>query len=329
MHKYRYIYAIEQFKRYHADEQWVAIGADVFESPADPYFIELRDQCVYNGFGLIIVNLDLEPQLLITPSRQELFGKQRSQKKFKAKKNGKGKSGLSSRLKERLGTPLGNAYSLLRYQQSNYLQLLLSGVSLGILATIGYLQLRDDSMIYADEQQYEQSMSDQGKKSLPETKGFRMDTVSMKNYEELDVPYISEEVSEEEDPLEDPVPLETSKGPTGEILVASGKDNTLTRYDCERFYNIKQKVYIIQEHAYKSMEEVHQRIKRLSTTGLEANALWLGCFSRTNQDYVVYLDMMYESKSEAQANAAKYKKILRAKGVRSSNLVIRSINRAN
>ena len=324
MHKYRYIYAIEQFKRYHADEQWISIGTDVFKSPADPSFIELRDQCVYNGFGLIIVNLDLEPQLLITPSREELFGKQRSRKQFNSKKKaGKSKNDFSSRLRERLSAPLGNAYSLLRYQQTNYMQWLLSCVSLGILATLGYLQLRDDSLVYADEQKYEQSMFQQSKKSLPETKAFRMDTVSMKNYEDLDVPYISEEES-----LDDPTPMETSKGASGEILVASGEEDVMTHYDCERFYNINQKVYIVQEQAYKSMEEVHKRIKRLTAVGLEANALWLGCFSRTNQDYVVYLDMMYESKEEAQSYATKYKKILRAKGLRSSKLVIRSINRA-
>ena len=44
--KYRYIYALQQFRKYHADEQWVAIGDNVFYGPEDPALEELRKQCV-------------------------------------------------------------------------------------------------------------------------------------------------------------------------------------------------------------------------------------------------------------------------------------------
>ena len=54
--RYRYIYAIEQFKQYHADEQWVALAHDVFDVGTDPNFMELKNQCVENGFGLVIVD---------------------------------------------------------------------------------------------------------------------------------------------------------------------------------------------------------------------------------------------------------------------------------
>jgi hypothetical protein len=75
--KYRYIYAIEQFKHYFADEQWIAIGADVFIAPHDPYMEELKRQCVYNGFGLAVVNWDGAVRTLSTPSRLGIFGKDR------------------------------------------------------------------------------------------------------------------------------------------------------------------------------------------------------------------------------------------------------------
>mgnify|MGYP007059414263 FL=1 len=48
--RYRYIYAVEQFKKYHADEQWIALGEDVFANPEDPFLEELRKQCIQNGF---------------------------------------------------------------------------------------------------------------------------------------------------------------------------------------------------------------------------------------------------------------------------------------
>lgn len=76
--KYRYIYAVEQFKRYFADEQWVALGADVFPAPNDPYLVELKDQCVYNGFGLALVAADGQVRPLATPSRLGIFGKDRN-----------------------------------------------------------------------------------------------------------------------------------------------------------------------------------------------------------------------------------------------------------
>lgn len=75
--KYRYIFAIQQFRQYFADEQWVAIADDVFPAPNDPYYIELRNQCVYNGVGLAIVPFDGNVRKVSDPSRLGIFGKDR------------------------------------------------------------------------------------------------------------------------------------------------------------------------------------------------------------------------------------------------------------
>ncbi len=75
--KYRYIYAIEQFKRYYANEQWIALADDVFPSPTDPYLEELRNQCIYHGFGLALVPADGKVRVLVSPSRLGIYGKDR------------------------------------------------------------------------------------------------------------------------------------------------------------------------------------------------------------------------------------------------------------
>ncbi|MCB9354987.1 MAG: SPOR domain-containing protein [Lewinellaceae bacterium] len=75
--KYRYIYAIEQFKRYQADEQWVALAEDVFPAPNDPYMVELKTQCIYQGFGLALVPAEGPVRILNAPSRIGIFGKDR------------------------------------------------------------------------------------------------------------------------------------------------------------------------------------------------------------------------------------------------------------
>ena len=80
--RYRYIPAIAQFKQYHADEQWIAIGDDVFTDGTDAYFMELKNQCVENGFGLVLVDEDESVNLLITPAREDVFGKKRRTLKF-------------------------------------------------------------------------------------------------------------------------------------------------------------------------------------------------------------------------------------------------------
>jgi cell division septation protein DedD len=75
--KYRFIHAVAQFKQYFADEQWIALGEDVFPSPLDPYLVELRNQCVYHGFGLALVPAEGNVRILVTPSRLGVYGKDR------------------------------------------------------------------------------------------------------------------------------------------------------------------------------------------------------------------------------------------------------------
>jgi hypothetical protein len=73
--KYRYIFAIQQFRQYFADEQWVALAEDVFPAPNDPYYLELRNQCVYHGIGLAIVPFEGVVRKINDPSRLGIYGK--------------------------------------------------------------------------------------------------------------------------------------------------------------------------------------------------------------------------------------------------------------
>ncbi len=73
--RYHYIQAVEQFKQYQADEQWIAVGADVFESKNAPELMELKDQCIKSGFGLMEVTEDLVVSIIIAPSRIPILRK--------------------------------------------------------------------------------------------------------------------------------------------------------------------------------------------------------------------------------------------------------------
>lgn len=90
---YRYIYAIAQFMRFHADAQWIAYDRTIFFAPLSDetsdraarryerrmrrYFVELQRQCIRFGFGLMEVRENNEVRWLIEPSHIDQFDGER------------------------------------------------------------------------------------------------------------------------------------------------------------------------------------------------------------------------------------------------------------
>jgi hypothetical protein len=68
--RYREIKAIEQFKRHYADEQWIVAASSLFSDLRDPFFLELKRQCLYYGMGLVLVDESLHLQTQLTPARR-------------------------------------------------------------------------------------------------------------------------------------------------------------------------------------------------------------------------------------------------------------------
>ncbi|WP_116125870.1 hypothetical protein [Lewinella sp. IMCC34183] len=73
---YRYIYAVDQFKHFYADAQWVAYDVAIFS--ADSWrtrrkFRELERQCVKYGFGMLAVEDDKVVRNVMSPSRIDQF----------------------------------------------------------------------------------------------------------------------------------------------------------------------------------------------------------------------------------------------------------------
>lgn len=71
--RYRYIYAIEQFKRFYANDQWVAISYELYDKHNDARYIELHDQCARYGFGLMELEPDRNWRILLAPKRGDYF----------------------------------------------------------------------------------------------------------------------------------------------------------------------------------------------------------------------------------------------------------------
>ena len=149
LQRYRYIYAVEQFKQYHANEQWISIGEDVFAAADDRYLDELKEQCVQNGFGLIKVSRELQPQMLITPSREDTFKQQRRTVQFlelgEVSKRLKGvdyQKWLNwLKVRKLPFSVFGSAKGLSRFYSTNTLQIFLSSCSLLLILGIFLYEL--------------------------------------------------------------------------------------------------------------------------------------------------------------------------------------------
>lgn len=86
---YRYIYAIAQFMRFHADAQWIAYDRTIFFAPLDTeasdkaarryakrmrrFYDELQRQCIRFGFGLLEIREDNKVRRLLEPSQTDQF----------------------------------------------------------------------------------------------------------------------------------------------------------------------------------------------------------------------------------------------------------------
>ena len=77
LRRYRYIYAVDQFKHFHADAQWVAFDAQIFAANtwrSRRYYRELERQCVCYGFGMLAVEADKVVRNVMSPSQVDQFG---------------------------------------------------------------------------------------------------------------------------------------------------------------------------------------------------------------------------------------------------------------
>jgi hypothetical protein len=290
--RYRYIYAIEQFKQYHADEQWVAIGHDVFSDFNDAHYLELRNQCVSNGFGLVIVDKEEHVDLRITPAREEVFGKKRRTLKFMENQNTEG-------FRNFLPT------NLERYRRPYLTQALTCAFSVLALSGLFYRQYQlRPFLTVGSELSYQDSMTRYSNTLEAESRGLvynKEDAVvpdpNAKSYDEI-TPSVTEPVKA----------LVNENAPKPEIgfYVYTPTDGYLM-YDCARA-GVRGTKYVVQDIVFRTFEEARKRIDQLKTYGLIANCISLACTENaTSQGYCVYYELMYSEENAANTKANQIK----------------------
>jgi hypothetical protein len=314
--RYRYIYAVEQFKKYHADEQWVAIGHDVFESSLDKYLKELKRQCVYNGFGLLSIDKKFDPQVLITPARQELFNGKRKQRQFSKKPNAlsrvapKKLPGVFGKMSERLkNTRKEEEQQMSRFSRTYAHQMLVASICLFLMGGIFVRELADADLIVLDQDEHFQSVNDlSNSDEKPEPSGLIVDSAYQNTTEKLGVEQewwvVANERSRRKRALvnnEEYRPSEYSifnSADQIDVLLTLENGDYLA-YDCERFMNFKGKKYVVQEGQYFDFQAASSRMQVLASNNLVSNILNLGCFSEKETDYIVFYSQLFNTKRDA------------------------------
>ena len=298
--RYRYIYATEQFKQYHADEQWIALADDVFSTANDPYFIELKTQCVKNGFGLVTVDHEEHVNLLITPAREEVFGRKRRALKFS-----EATPSVSQPLQ---GLQRLSPKNLERFSRSYGRQLAICAGAAVFVSGIFYRSWSlSPTDFVANEDAHRDSLALKAATNMaPEKDPLVYNSSQTVPFNSKTKPFGSAEPVSTTPQPQTPQTVRTPPKPEIGLYVYTATDGYLT-YDCGRI-DMRGTKFIVQDLICATFEEAHQRTIQLKTYGLIANAISLACTTNsTTNGYCVYHEAVFNDANAANRKANQIK----------------------
>lgn len=320
LRRYRYIYAIEQFKRYFANEQWIALGKDVFPNHDNKYFKELKKQCIYNGIGLLMIDENQKPTVFMTPSRDDLFDNKRKTVQFMSLSDftanitkGKYISWLGN-IKVNLSSfmPKRRNADLFRYRKSYWTQIGFSLLNLLAICGVFYKQSLEKPIEYVDEKAYQIEHRPSSGQTEKEPLGYLVDSQFVVPFLNKVPPYTDLE-KDTIDFLEIAVKQKSSvtkrknkNNNNPEILISVGKNEEWLEYDCERFYTFTATKYFVEESRHSSLEMAAQRMEDLERLGYEVSSIWMGCFFENQTYYAVFLGPLLSSRNDAERELRYY-----------------------
>lgn len=309
--RYRNIFAIEQFKQYKANDQWVAFGYDTFAGMRKKYRKELIRQCTRYGFGLIEITAQRLPKLIMAPSRAENFVPEQSVFNFLPK--GEWKKRLESitlgpwqrikkAIKERL-QPVQNRY-FRWFPRTYYNQWSL--VTMGLLAMVFLIRIEYQQLpvLFPNESRYKKRVLAEHENQRPEPDFFIVDAPIAGFYDSTFVPYevgINEEqfsglIQTEEDVEE----VISDTAPPLRILSAEPGEEVALYYTCDRYNGLYQTFYLLADSVYLQLSSARQRMAAFNDLGISATAVWPPCLGGTGRGFLVYLDEVLIDSTSAE-----------------------------
>lgn len=281
--RYRYIYAVEQFKKYYADEQWIALAEDAFESTTEPAFKELKRQSIMNGIGLLSVDEQLEAKILITPSRYDLFQGKRKPLSFQSPGTALTtfkEEGWWTALGFRLPARANGKKSIYRYRKSFTTQLAITIAALFLTMIINLQEWKRAPLQTIDKEHYRQDVAKSESNKLAEQPEYLVDTLPGKVIAPKDewfLPAINNTVAVDQK----------------ELAI------NISNYPCERYNNFSTAQYLIEVSTIQSEKQAKTLAAEYARKGLDVTVLPWACFG-TEHGYLIFTGYMYGSTNEAR-----------------------------
>lgn len=301
--RYHYIYAIEQFKRYHADEQWIAIGEDVFAPDEQKYKEELRNQCVNNGFGMIVIHPDRTARLLATPAREQVFGVKRKmidfmklddlRSNFRTSGYTKWLAKFNGNLKNWIAPMIGETQ---RFKRHYYHQQMLSILAISLIYGMLYLEWTKRPVVYVNELQHQTQMQAKESELDGEPRTLIIDAPVVPFNEKIE---LTDLLPEEDRNVTIPAQ------PKGDIILSINGGEDILYYDCERFYRSDAIHFLLVYRLSSSLTSAMQELEELALRNIDAGAIWEGCFSNAGS-YYIFVDQMMSDSLVAASRAQLY-----------------------
>ena len=307
--RYRYVYAVEQFKRYAASEQWIAFSWDVFPGPEDRFFTELKTQCILNGYGLLEILSDESVKMHLTPARQgdpgtdkrrvlRFFTDSEWSQRVRETIRGEGWREQLGDFFERLtGKPALN--DLIRFKRPIWRQIGVGFLATTLIAIVLYREYGKRPILYVDEDAYAERMERiaQALRNAPEPVfiPFPPDTVSTVPFSKKVQPYLP-------NILPDTSSIWGEMQEKGYIRVG---EKGVTVYPCAYAQSLLYRRYAVHIGAFYEIEYAQKALWEVRKKGVAAHVLFLGCFEPRKAYYVLVLEETFNELEQANQGAAK------------------------
>lgn len=329
--RYRYIYAIDQFRAYAANEQWVAYAEDVFPPRQSGLLKELRRQCVRYGFGLIEVNGSFQAKMLVAPARGDnvfvgrratvallpteqisrSFDRLRQQQFFRATRNQ-----LSSRLrwlggrKRRRLAPFFNQY-------------LITGIASCLLFFLVYQQFDHVPIRYETAWYHDRSRERMADTLRPETLQVDPAPIYLPVGDTLFKAYTPAPDREFFDDLLEPrlaaVPRalpDTAAAVDVRMVIKEPTAQPIFYYDCSRLELYDTTIYLLQDTFLTTLDAARRRVDDFNRFGLTGSVIWGPCLGQPATGYAVCAEYVFVDSLQAAERAGVLREELDTLGLR-------------
>lgn len=328
--RYRYIYAIDQFRAYAANEQWVAYAQDVFPPEQHSLLKELRRQCVRYGFGLIEVNSQFQAKLLVSPARGDnvFVGRRDTVSLLPVEQISKSFDRLrQQRFFREAEQTFSSRLRLLRIRRPRrlapfYNQYLIMGLSSFLLLFLVYQQYGHLPIRYETGWYYDRARLDMADSLLPETRQVDPEPVLLSVADTVFKAYTPVPDREffgnllEPTLVDIPRTLPTTEQVDVRIVIKEPSAQPIYYYDCSRLELYDTTLFFLQDTFMTTLDAARRRIDDFNRFGLSGSVIWGPCLGQPATGYAVCAEYLFVDSLQAEARAEVLREELDTLGLR-------------